>query len=99
MNMDKDRVKGKMKDMTGKAQEKMGRAIGSKEQEAKGLGKQVEGRTQNAWGNVKDAGRDVAEDLKRAGRNVAEDMRKRKTSDVQPDRDREIGKDDIEEAA
>jgi uncharacterized protein YjbJ (UPF0337 family) len=44
--MNKDQVKGTAKDVTGKVQEETGRAVGSKEDEAQGLGKQVSGKAQ-----------------------------------------------------
>ena len=53
--MDKDQVKGKVKDISGGVERKVGEWTGSKETEAKGAAKQVEGKTQNAWGTVKDA--------------------------------------------
>jgi uncharacterized protein YjbJ (UPF0337 family) len=51
--MNKDQVKGAVKDVTGKAQEKMGEAIGSTDQQAKGLVKQAEGKVQKAYGDAK----------------------------------------------
>jgi uncharacterized protein YjbJ (UPF0337 family) len=93
--MDSDRVTGKMKDFAGKAQEKFGEITGNEEQEAKGAGKQAEGKVQNTFGNVKDAGRDIADDVKNAGQNIADNFRG-KRSDVQPDRDDEIGNNDLE---
>jgi uncharacterized protein YjbJ (UPF0337 family) len=53
--MDKDQVKGKVKDVTGGVERKVGEWTGDKETEAKGAAKQVEGKAQNAWGTVKDA--------------------------------------------
>lgn len=53
--MNKDQVKGSIKDTAGKVQEKVGEATGNKDQEAKGLGKQVEGKTQKTVGDAKDA--------------------------------------------
>lgn len=53
--MNKDQVKGSVKDTAGKVQEKVGAATGNRDQEAKGLGKQVEGKTQKTVGDVKDA--------------------------------------------
>jgi uncharacterized protein YjbJ (UPF0337 family) len=53
--MDKDQVKGKAKDVTGRVERKVGEWTGDKETEAKGAAKQVEGKVQNAWGTVKDA--------------------------------------------
>jgi uncharacterized protein YjbJ (UPF0337 family) len=53
--MDKDQVKGKAKDVTGRVERKVGEWTGDKKTEAKGAAKQVEGKAQNAWGTVKDA--------------------------------------------
>lgn len=44
--MNKDQIKGKAKDIGGKIQEGVGKAVGSSEQQAKGLNKQV---TSRAW--------------------------------------------------
>jgi uncharacterized protein YjbJ (UPF0337 family) len=53
--MNKDQVKGAVKNVAGKVQQKTGEAIGSTDQQAKGLVKQVEGRVQKAYGDVKAA--------------------------------------------
>jgi uncharacterized protein YjbJ (UPF0337 family) len=56
--MNKDQVKGSVKETAGKVQEGVGRAIHSKEQQAKGLGKQIEGNVQKNFGNLKEAVKD-----------------------------------------
>jgi len=86
--MDSNEVKGKMKDVAGKAQEKFGEVTGNKEQELKGMGKQVEGKVQETYGKAKDAAREVV-------REGEENFRKRQ-SDVQPNRDDEIGNTDVD---
>ena len=53
--MNKDQVKGAMKDAAGKLQEQVGKAIGSRKQQAKGLTKQAAGKVQKAYGDVKQA--------------------------------------------
>ena len=53
--MNKDQIKGSIKDAAGKVQEKVGQNTGDRDQEAKGLDKQVEGKTQKTVGDVKDA--------------------------------------------
>lgn len=53
--MNKDQVKGAVKNAVGKVQQKTGEAIGSTEQQGKGLVKQVEGTVQKAYGDVKAA--------------------------------------------
>ena len=57
--MNKDQVKGAVKDVAGKAQEKVGQATGSTHQQAKGLEKQVEGKAQKAVGDGKEAVRNL----------------------------------------
>ncbi len=56
--MNKDQVKGAAKDVGGKVQQKVGEAVGSVEQQAKGLKNQAEGKAQKAAGNIKEAVRD-----------------------------------------
>jgi len=51
--MDKDRVKGKVKDIAGRAERQAGEWTGSEEHQVKGLGKQVEGKVQNTVGKMK----------------------------------------------
>jgi len=53
--MDKDEVKGKVKDIAGRAERQVGEWTGDKSAQADGTKKQVEGKVQNAWGKVKDA--------------------------------------------
>jgi uncharacterized protein YjbJ (UPF0337 family) len=52
--MNKDQIKGDLKDAAGKMQQKAGEMTGSKEQHSKGIQKQAEGQTQKIVGNVKD---------------------------------------------
>jgi uncharacterized protein YjbJ (UPF0337 family) len=51
-------VKGAAKDSAGKLQEQVGKAIGSRKQQAKGLTKQAAGKVQKAYGDVKQAIKD-----------------------------------------
>ena len=53
--MNKDQVKGNVKDAAGKVQEEAGKVIGSTDQQRKGIHKQVEGKVQKAIGDVKEA--------------------------------------------
>ena len=59
--MNKDQIKGPLKQAAGKVQEKTGQLIGSREQELKGIGKQVAGKAQKIVGDIK-------EDIKDAGK-------------------------------
>lgn len=52
--MNKDQLKGSMKDAAGKVQQKVGKAVGSEKQQIKGVAKQVEGKAQKAVGDVKE---------------------------------------------
>ena len=61
--MNKDQVKGTVKDIAGKVQEKTGQALGSKEQQVKGVVKQVEGQSQKAKGNAKEVLKDAVDKL------------------------------------
>ncbi len=62
--MNKDNIKGKAKDIAGRAQRQVGEWTGDKESQAEGMGKQVEGKVQKAWGDLKDAGRRAEEDIR-----------------------------------
>ena len=55
--MNKDQVKGTLKDAAGKVQQAAGKAIDSDKQQLAGMKKQVEGKAQKAVGDVKDAGK------------------------------------------
>ncbi|HRO58416.1 MAG TPA: CsbD family protein [Burkholderiaceae bacterium] len=57
--MNKDQVKGAVKDAAGKVQQKTGEAIGSEEQQAKGLAKQGEGKVQKTVGDAKEVVKDA----------------------------------------
>jgi uncharacterized protein YjbJ (UPF0337 family) len=60
--MDKDRIKGKGKDLGGRAQEAWGDLTNDAEHKIKGQAKQVEGNVQEGFGKVKDAIRDAMDD-------------------------------------
>jgi uncharacterized protein YjbJ (UPF0337 family) len=52
--MNKDEVKGKMKNVAGRAERKLGKAIGNKKIEARGGALQAEGKVQEIFGKAKD---------------------------------------------
>ena len=56
--MNKDQVKGAVKDFGGKIQEEAGKLVGNKTQQAKGLVKQAEGKAQEKMGDLKEAVKD-----------------------------------------
>lgn len=63
--MDKDRIKGKMDEVAGRAKRQAGEWTGDTEAQGEGAVEEVKGKAQNAWGNVKDAARDVKDDIER----------------------------------
>lgn len=61
--MNKNQVKGAVKDIAGKVQEEAGKLTGSKEQEAKGVQKQVEGKAEKLLGDIKEVVHDATHKL------------------------------------
>ena len=61
--MNKDQVKGAVKDIAGKVQEKTGQALGNTQQQVKGIVKQVEGQHQKAKGDAKEVLKDAVDKL------------------------------------
>ena len=64
--INKNQATGVVKAIADKVQEKAGKLVGNKEQEAKGLKKQVEGKTEKALGDIKEVAKDAKEALKDA---------------------------------
>lgn len=62
--MNSDQIKGSVKDVAGKAQRKLGEAIGSTNQQVKGAATQVEGKAQKAMGDVREAAKDARDGRK-----------------------------------
>jgi uncharacterized protein YjbJ (UPF0337 family) len=69
VRMNSNQVKGAMKDVAGKAQEKFGKAVGSTDHQVKGLAKQGEGKVQKKVGDAQEAVKDAQRDARRAERN------------------------------
>lgn len=57
--MNRNQVKGSIKDTAGKVQRKIGELTGSGSQQVKGAAKQVEGKVQKGIGNVEQASDDA----------------------------------------
>jgi uncharacterized protein YjbJ (UPF0337 family) len=66
--MNKEQIKGTVKDLTGKAQEAAGKAIDDKEMQAKGLQKQVAGNVEKAVGDAKQGVKNFTDAVKNANR-------------------------------
>jgi uncharacterized protein YjbJ (UPF0337 family) len=56
--MNKDQVKGTAKEIGGKIQKEVGKAVGSTEQQVKGMKNQTEGNIQQKAGDLKEAAKD-----------------------------------------
>ena len=57
--MDKDRVEGAAKKVSGGVKETVGRAIGDSKMEADGQAERTEGKIQNTIGGIKDTVREI----------------------------------------
>lgn len=57
--MNTDQIKGAIKEVAGKVQQKTGEVINSPEQQIKGAAKQVEGSVQKNYGDAKEAIKDA----------------------------------------
>jgi len=55
--MNKDQAKGHLKDMAGKARQKVGGMTGNRSQQAKGVANRAEGKLQKGVGGLKNAAR------------------------------------------
>ncbi|HEV8524202.1 MAG TPA: CsbD family protein [Terriglobales bacterium] len=82
--MDKDRIKGKAKDIAGRVERQAGEWTGSEEHQVKGAAEQVKGKAQHAWGKMKDAGRDVVREMR------SDDEGEIPTPDENLDRDADV---------
>ncbi len=51
--INKDEIKGKIKEATGTVKDKVGEATGNRRLEAEGEAENAEGHAQDAWGGVK----------------------------------------------
>jgi uncharacterized protein YjbJ (UPF0337 family) len=63
--MDKDRVKGAANDAAGRVKRQVGEWTNNPHAQAEGTAQQVKGKAQKAWGNVKDAARDISANANR----------------------------------
>ncbi len=82
--MDKDKVKGTIDDAAGRAKRQIGEWTGDTGAQAEGAAQQVKGKVEKAWGNVKDAARDVGNRSDK-GRDVVVDRegRDRESDDLE----------------
>ena len=57
--MNKDQVKGAVKEVAGKVQAEVGKVMGNSGQQVKGVVREAEGKTQRIVGNVKEIVKDM----------------------------------------
>jgi uncharacterized protein YjbJ (UPF0337 family) len=55
--MNRDQAKGHMKDMAGKARQKVGAMTGNRKQQAKGIAQRAAGKAQKGVGDIKNMSR------------------------------------------
>ncbi|HTS34755.1 MAG TPA: CsbD family protein [Candidatus Solibacter sp.] len=73
--MNKDRIKGKAKDIAGRIERQAEEWTGDPKKQVEGAAKQVEGKAQNAWGKAKDAlGKDDSKQNPKPPRRSDEDV-------------------------
>ena len=60
--MNKDQVKGAVKNVEGKVQEQAGKLFGSQDQQVKGISKQISGKAQENVGDAKQAIKNLKKD-------------------------------------
>jgi uncharacterized protein YjbJ (UPF0337 family) len=63
--MNKDQIEGKIKEGAGEVQEHVGRAVGSRDQEAKGHAREFEGKAQKKVGDLKEAAKEAGDVLRK----------------------------------
>ena len=80
--MDKDRIKGKMDEMAGRAKRQVGEWTGDTKSQGEGAGQEIKGRVENTWGKVKDAVGGAKHDIERDA--------KKENRDIEDDRERDI---------
>jgi len=86
--MDKDQIKGKAKDIAGRVERQAGEWTGDKKSQAEGLKKQVEGKVQKAWGDVRDEAnraKSDADDIARREMERENEARKQQKEDPRKD--------------
>ena len=70
--MDKNRIKGKMDEIAGRAKRQAGEWTGDTDAQSEGTVEEIKGRAENAWGKVKDGARNLKDDIERENRKDKE---------------------------
>ena len=63
--MDKNRIKGKMDEIAGRAKRQAGEWTGDTQAQGEGAMDEIKGRAENAWGKVKDSARNVKDEMEK----------------------------------
>jgi uncharacterized protein YjbJ (UPF0337 family) len=66
--VDKNRIKGKMDEIAGRAKRQTGEWTGDTQSQSEGAMEEIKGRAENTWGKVKDSARNIKDDMNRAAR-------------------------------
>ena len=74
--MDKDRIKGKMDEVAGRAKRQVGEWTGDVETQGEGAAEEIKGTVQNAWGKVKDGARNLGKEHDGANRDIETDRKR-----------------------
>ncbi|MBV9073340.1 MAG: CsbD family protein [Acidobacteria bacterium] len=74
--MDKDRIKGKMDEVAGRAKRQVGEWTGDVETQGEGAAEEIKGTVQNAWGKVKDGARNLGKEHDDANRDIETDRKR-----------------------
>jgi uncharacterized protein YjbJ (UPF0337 family) len=61
--MNDDRIKGKVDDIKGRVKRQVGEWTGDAQAQDEGIMDQAKGKTQNAWGKVKDSAKDLKDEI------------------------------------
>ena len=80
--MDKDRIKGKMDEVTGRAKRQVGEWTGDEDAQTEGAMDEIKGRAENAWGKLKDGARDLKRDIDRKDDRMNRDIETDRKRDV-----------------
>jgi uncharacterized protein YjbJ (UPF0337 family) len=66
--VDKNRIKGKMDEIAGRAKRQAGEWTGDTQAQGEGTVDEIKGRAENAWGKVKDSARNLKDDMDKKDR-------------------------------
>jgi uncharacterized protein YjbJ (UPF0337 family) len=66
--VDKNRIKGKMDEIAGRAKRQAGEWTGDTQAQGEGTVDEIKGRAENAWGKVQDSARNLKDDMDKKDR-------------------------------